>query len=438
MGPALVMLLLLHSCLHGGQGDLREDLTLLKTELALRLYQDAAAPRNGTNVVISPAGVSLPLEILQFGAQGNTGRQLAQVLGYTVHDLRVKEILRTAYTTLPNSGQGTRMELACTLFVQAGTPLSPCFVEQISRWANSSMEPAHFSEPSGTSMQAKEWASRKIAGDDRGGPMWEHGGGAGLAQLALVSTMSFQSTWQQRFSSRDTQLLPFTGAQGLVIQVPMMYQMAEVNYGQFQDPAGHQVRVLELPYLGSTVSLLLILPRDKDTPLSLIEPHLTANILHVWTSSLRRARMDVFLPRFRIQNHFNLKSILNSWGVTDLFDPLKANLKGISGQDDFYVSEAIHKAKIEVAEEGTEASTAAALLLLKRSRIPFFKADRPFFFFLREPNTGRTVFFDRIQINIYHHLSSNKRPFVRCGLEQAFLLASFYGFTIFPISCHVS
>lgn len=67
--------------------------------------------------------------------------------------------------------------------------------------------------------------------------------------------------------------------------------------GQFRDPAGHQVGVLELPYLGSTASLLLVLPRDKDTPLAHIEPHLTASIIHIWTSSLRRARMDVFLPR---------------------------------------------------------------------------------------------------------------------------------------------
>ncbi|GAB5566318.1 serpin E3 isoform X1 [Prionailurus iriomotensis] len=400
MQPALFTLFLLHTWLRGGQGDLREDLTLLKTELALRLYQGAAAPRNETNVVISPAGVSLALEILQFGAQGNTGRQLAEALGYTVHvlpheigcsadsrtqflndavqelsiqtdkessareqDQRVKQFLHTVYATLPNSGRGTKMELACTLFVQAGTPLSPCFVEQISQWANSSLEPANLREPNSTSIGVNEWASRQMTGT---------------------------STWRQRFSSRDTQLLPFTCAPGLVLQVPMMYQMAEVNYGksQFQDPAGHQVGVLELPYLGNTVSLLLVLPRDKDTPLSHVEPHLTASIIHIWTSSLRRARMDVFLPRFRIQNHFNLKSILNSWGVTDLFDPLKANLKGISGQDGFYVSEAIHKAKIEVSEEGSKASTATALLLLKRSRIPFFKADRPFFFFLREPNTG--------------------------------------------------
>ena len=67
--------------------------------------------------------------------------------------------------------------------------------------------------------------------------------------------------------------------------------------GQFQDPAGHQVGVVELPYLGSAVSLLLVLPHDRDTPLSHIEPHLTASILHTWTSSLKRARMDVFLPR---------------------------------------------------------------------------------------------------------------------------------------------
>uniref|UniRef100_A0A8D1LL18 Serpin domain-containing protein n=1 Tax=Sus scrofa TaxID=9823 RepID=A0A8D1LL18_PIG len=237
----------------------------------------------------------------------------------------------------------------------------------------------------------------RLAGEGRGGSTWTRssgggggggdGGGSASAQLVLLSTMTFQSAWRQRFSSSDTQLLPFTCARGLVLQVPMMYQMAEVNYGQFQDPAGHQVGVLELPYLGSAVSLLLVLPHDRDTPLSHIEPHLTASILHTWTSSLKRARMDVFLPRFRIQNHFNLKNILYSWGLTDLFDPLKANLKGISGQDGLYVSEAIHKAKVEVAEEGTKASAATALLLLKRSRIPIFKADRPFIFFLREPNT---------------------------------------------------
>lgn len=117
MRLALFTLFLLHPCLHGGHSDLREDLTLLKTDLALRLYQHTAAPRNVSNVVISPAGVSLPLEILQFGAQGNTGRQLAQALGYTVHGKRTSHAPAHAAAPTPTpaqavSGAGLSVNLA--------------------------------------------------------------------------------------------------------------------------------------------------------------------------------------------------------------------------------------------------------------------------------------------------------------------------------------
>uniref|UniRef100_G3TQ16 Serpin family E member 3 n=1 Tax=Loxodonta africana TaxID=9785 RepID=G3TQ16_LOXAF len=385
MRPLFFLLLLLHTCFLGGNGGLHEGLKLLKTEFALRLYQSAAGIRKATNFIISPAAVSIPLEILQFGARGSTRQQLEDALGYTVHDQKVRDFLHAVYATLANSSHRAETELACTLFVQVGTPLSPCFVEQVSRWAGSRLETTNLSKPNRTAVHGDQRASGQMAGETPGGPSWEQDESA-FAQLVLVSSMSFQSTWQKRFST-DTQLLP-TCSEGLVLQVPMMLRDSRLSSGQFQDPVGQQVGVLELPYLGSTASLFLVMPRDKDTPVAHIEPHLTASIIHIWTNSLRRTRMDVFLPRFRIQNHFNLKSILNSWGVTYLFDPLKANLKGISGQDGFYVSEATHRAEIEVLEEGTKASAATALLLFKRSQIPMFKADRPFIFFLREPNTG--------------------------------------------------
>ncbi|XP_076786993.1 serpin E3 isoform X2 [Arvicanthis niloticus] len=388
-----VTLFLLSSCFSAGGGSpLSEGLWLLKTEFALHLYRSAAAERNGTNFVISPASVALSLEILQFGARGNTGWQLAGALGYTVQDRclvnywvavtsqdlskgllsrgsfnlkwsentdpRVREFLHTVYTTLHNSSQGIGMELACTLFMQTGTSLSPCFVEQVSRWANSSLEPADFREPYSTTTEASKVTSRQSTGEGPGSPLWGRAG-ALSTQLSIMSTMAFQSTWQKRFFSVASQPLPFTCAHGLVLQVPVMHQVAEVSYGQFQDAAGHEVDVLELLYLGRVASLLLVLPQDKGTPLDHIEPHLTARVIHLWTTRLKRTRMDVFLPRFRIQNQFDLKSILRSWGITDLFDPLKANLEGIS-----------------------------AVLLLRRSRTPAFKADRPFIFLLREHSTG--------------------------------------------------
>ncbi|KAL1781205.1 serpin E3 [Sigmodon hispidus] len=381
----LVIVFLLSSCFSaGGSSPLSESLRLLKTDFALHLYRSAATETNGTNFVISPASVSLSLEILQFGARGNTGWQLASALGYTVQDPRMREFLHTVYTTLHNSSQGIGMELACTLFMQAGTSLSPCFVEQVSWWANSSLEPADFREPNSTAMEV---TPRQSTGEAPSSPPW---GPAGVlsAQLSIMSTMTFQSTWQRRFSSVVSQLLPFTCANGAVLHVPGMHQVAEVSYGQFLDAAGHEVDVLELLYLGRVASLFLVLPQDKDTPLDSIEPHLTARVIHLWATRLRRTRMDVFLPRFQIQNQFDLKNILRSWGITDLFDPLKANLKGISGQDGFYVSEAIHKAKMELSEEGTKSSAATAVLLLRRSRTPAFKADRPFIFLLREHSTG--------------------------------------------------
>ncbi|XP_049557095.1 serpin E3 [Orcinus orca] len=304
MRSVLLALFLLHACPPGGASDLPEDLTLLRTELALRLYRIVATDGNRTNLVLSPAGAFIPLELLQFGAQGNTRRQLVQALGYTVHDPRVREWLRAVYAALPSAGPGAKLELTCTLYVHTGMPLAPCFVDQVSRWANSSLEAANLREPNGTTILANRWAPRQTTGERPGGSTWEQGGGGvESAQLVLVSTVSFQSAWRHRFSFSGTQLLPFTCAQDVVLQVPMMYQTAEVNYGQFQDPAGHQVGVLELPYLGNVASLLLLLPRDRDTPLSHIEPHLTASILHIWTSSLKRARMDVLLPSIKQEKY---------------------------------------------------------------------------------------------------------------------------------------
>lgn len=95
MRPLLLTLFLLHSCLPRANSNLPEDLKLLKTELALRLYESVAADRNGTNIVISPISVSIPLGILQVGAQGSTGQQLAEALGYTARGKRPLALLLT-------------------------------------------------------------------------------------------------------------------------------------------------------------------------------------------------------------------------------------------------------------------------------------------------------------------------------------------------------
>ncbi|XP_053312032.1 serpin E3 [Spea bombifrons] len=396
MPPVCLILFLVGSCCLGkGCCNTYDKLRELNTEFAIRLYQKLVETKNRTNLVVSPSSVASSLGLLQFGAQGNTFTQMENALGYDVHDENVQNFMQDIHTELTNSSHDTVIHLAYALFVQTGTPLSPRFLEYAARWANSGIQLANFREHNRTVMQINQWVTSKTGGGTHTLVPTE-AFGPGLTQIALVSTMYFKSTWKTKFSFTDTQTLPFISNDGSVVKVPMMHQTADVNYGQFYTPSAERYTVVELPYLGNTVSMFVVRPTDKNTQLSCIESNLTSKSIALWTSSMKRIKMDIFLPRFKLQSYSDLRMVLPSLGVSDLFDPAKANFNGISEQDSLYISQAIHKAEIEVAEGGTRASGVTAMVLLKRSRMPVFKADRPFFFFLRQASSGSVLFIGRV------------------------------------------
>ncbi|NXB71714.1 SERP3 protein, partial [Donacobius atricapilla] len=359
-----------------------DELKELKTEFAISLYRHVSEAENRTNLVVSPASVAASLELLQFGAQGNTFMELQDALGYSI---RGNDFMHMVDEAVTDSSQGTVVEMGCSLFVDTGVQLSPDFAERATRWANSSLLQTNLTDSNTTHIQ--ERITTDLAdGDVRG--MTLESAGSSFSQVTLVSTLYFRSIWQKKFSLMDSQMLPFTMPGGSTLRVPTMHHTAEVNYGQFQTAALEAFSVVELPYLGEKLSMFLVLPSHKRTPLSQIESHLSAKTIILWANSLKRTKMDIFLPRFSIQSLFDLKTVLSALGIRDAFDPITANFKGISEQDSLYISEAIHRAEIEVTEDGTKASGATAMVLLKRSRTPIFKADRPFTFFLRQANTG--------------------------------------------------
>ncbi|XP_009992050.1 PREDICTED: serpin E3 [Chaetura pelagica] len=372
-----------------------DELKELKTHFAINLYRHVSEAENRTNLVLSPASVAVSLEILQFGAQGNTFTELQDALGYNVHDQSVQDFLQAAYEGETDSSQGTVVQLTCSLFVDASVELSPSFTARAARWANSSLQQTNFTDPNRTAAQIQGWITGQLGdGDVHDMPL--ESAVSPLSQVALVSTMYFKSMWQKKLSFMDTQMLPFTTAEGSTLKVPTMHHTAEVNYGQFQTAALEAFTVVELPYLEEKLSMFLVLPSHRRTPLSQIELHLSAKTITLWANSLKRIKMDIFLPRFSIQSLFDLKTVFSALGIRDAFDPITANFKGISEQGSLYISEAIHRAEIEVTEDGTKASGATAMVLLKRSRTPTFKADRPFTFFLRQANTGSVLFIGRV------------------------------------------
>ncbi|XP_078795852.1 putative serpin E3 isoform X1 [Oryzias latipes] len=379
---------------------LQDSMRQLHHSFSISLYQTITQTENGSNLIVSPASVSFSLALLQLGARGNTRAQLEGVLGYSVKEAHVLDFLLRSQSDISNSSRDMWLQQTCTLFIQSGVQLLDEFTQGAAAWADTSVVRANFSQPSHAHSQPEQAAHNP----DDSWPL--HSGassgemsGSGEAQadtlwwgqrlqVALVNTVKFRGIWQKQFMFTNTQNLPFVLPDGSTIKVPMMYQAAEVCYGHFRTASDQRYVVLELPYLGHSLSLQVVLQSDRKTPLSSLESQLTARQLASWNVGLRRTKMDIFLPRFRMQSKFNLRSVLPSMGISDAFDPTTADFTGISVEEGLYLSDAFHEVRIEVKEDGTKAAAATAMVLLKRSRAPVFKADRPFLFLLRQLNTG--------------------------------------------------
>ncbi|PKU43869.1 heterochromatin-associated protein ment [Limosa lapponica baueri] len=161
-------------------------------------------------------------------------------------------------------------------------------------------------------------------------------------------------------------------------------------------------KIIELPYVANELSMFILLPddiNDNTTGLEQVERELTYRKLAEWTesASMIKAEVDLYLPKWKLEENYDLKSTLSSMGIRNAFDPVQADFTGMSAKKDLVISKVIHKAFVEVNEEGTEAAAATGVLVL-RSKAPAmtFKADHPFLFFIKHNKSQTILFFGRL------------------------------------------
>ncbi|NXI20144.1 SPB9 protein, partial [Irena cyanogastra] len=180
--------------------------------------------------------------------------------------------------------------------------------------------------------------------------------------------------------------------------VQMMFKEANFNMTYIGD---FQTKVLELPYVGYELSMIILLPdaiQDGSTGLERLEKELTCEKLMGWISPeiMKSTHVRVSLPRFKLEEDYSLKQVLSSMGMPDAFELGKADFSGISSGNQLVISEVIHKSFVEVNEEGTEAAAATGLVMNGCAlRVPDFTADHPFLFFIRHNKTSSILFCGR-------------------------------------------
>ncbi|VTJ67912.1 Hypothetical predicted protein [Marmota monax] len=152
-------------------------------------------------------------------------------------------------------------------------------------------------------------------------------------------------------------------------------------------------KILVLPYVSKELNMIIMLP-DEHIDLKTVEKELTYEKYIEWTSpdKMYKKQVEVFLPRFKLQENYDLEEVLRNLGMTDAFDEARADFSGMSSRRDLQVSKVVHKSFVEVNEEGTEAAAATACRIVLLCRPPCFCAEHPFLFFIQHSRTRGILF----------------------------------------------
>jgi serpin B len=172
------------------------------------------------------------------------------------------------------------------------------------------------------------------------------------------------------------------------------------SYGKdsrFNYTEAGSMQMLELPYQGKKISMIILLPKDDDT--SSLERSLSLERLAEWKRALKEVEVEVYIPKCTLAAKYLLAKNLEDMGMNTAFSP-EADFSGIDGNKDLFISQVIHQAFVDVNEEGTEAAAATAIAMPTMAkdapRIPIFNADHPFVFIIQETETGSILFMGRV------------------------------------------
>jgi serpin B len=214
-----------------------------------------------------------------------------------------------------------------------------------------------------------------------------------LTRVILANAIYFKAPWLNQFDEEDTKSERFHLLDGRSVDVPMMHATESRRYAR-----AHGFQALEVPYGNDWVVMLLVLP-DEDQ-FEAVERELDFGSVLELTRSARSDEVALALPRFRVESSFALREPLMQIGIKGAFAPA-ADFTPVSDEPGFALGEVLHKAVVDVDEQGTEAAAATAVLMcgasLGEPPPPIeFRVDRPFLFLIEDKPTGTILFVGRV------------------------------------------
>lgn len=353
---------------------------------AVDLYRKVASDPG--NLIFSPLSISTVLASLVPGAAGTTKDEMLRVL-----HLPGAVSYRSFMAGLDQRGHagGAQWTMANRAWVQNGLELSKSYVSATKNGFGYEIGQTDFAKsPENARLAINQWVEQQT--QKRILDLFPPGSIGPDMRLVLANAIYFKGFWDSQFDKKSTSDASFHLSRSQTATVPTMTQRHVYPFGHFGD-----VRVLELPYRGNQLSMVVVLPDSVDG-LAALEKNLSAEYLQQWANGLHPQEVEVELPRFLSKQKFDLTRTLADMGMPTVFDAQSADLSGITGKRDLFLGIVVHGAFVEVNEEGTEAAAATGGGIRATATImpETFHADHPFLYFIRDRQTGAILFMGRL------------------------------------------
>lgn len=374
-----------------------DDMTALSasnTAFTLDLYRELRGQSG--NLFFSPFSISLALAMTYAGAREATASQMASTMHFDLPQESLHPAFNALSTTLTGragdeEAPGFKLNIANALWGQQGFAFSPDFLDTLALNYGAGMQAVDFAQSDQAREIINQWVEEQT--EEKIKDLILQGALNEMTRLVLTNAIYFNAAWSHPFDENATSEESFDLLDGSEVKVPMMRLTESYGYYEAED-----FQAVELGYEGGLLSMVILLPDEE--MFADFEDSLDAARLQSILDQLSMQRLDLSMPKFKIDSSFGLASTLADMGMPDAFDVDKADFSGMTGQPDLYITDVVHKAFVEVDEEGTEAAAATGVIMGLKS-MPVgepirVEVDRPFLFLIRDVEIGAVLFLGRV------------------------------------------
>jgi serpin B len=347
------------------------------------------------NLFFSPDSISTAMAMTYAGARGGTATEMAKTLHFTLPPQRLHPAMGGLLGDLNGPHDGYQLRMANALWAQQGYTFLDDFLKLTNSDYGAGFKQVDFKDAAEAArLSINQWVEQQT--DDKIKDLLQPGVLSSRTRLVLANAIYFKGDWQTQFDKAQTRDEDFHLSAVQNAKAPMMHRDGGFNYFD-----GGTFQILEIPYKSAELSMIILLPNNVGG-LFALEQSLTSPNTKQWVSQLRPVpKVILTLPKFKMTRQFELQDSLGAMGMTLAFDA-HADFSGMTGNRDLFISAVIHKAYIDVNEEGTEAAAATAVVMrsmlarMQQPAPPVFRADHPFIFLIRDNRSGGILFMGRV------------------------------------------